>query len=325
MKLVTLQTDDGDHVGALIDEGSAVLDLSVAVPGVAAFTSMRQLIRSGEAGLERAAAVIDEHPVSAVLPAERAVLRAPLPDPVRMRDCTLFTAHLEPAFQALARQQAATAADPEEEFQRLIATGNYGLPAVLREQPVYYTCDHLAVSGPDDEIVAPPDSASLDYELELGVVLGRTASDVSAEEAADLVFGWTIFNDWSLRDTQARVMQGNLGPGLGKDLPGGTTLGPCIVTRDEIGDPYALEMRARVNGEEWSRGNSSTITHRVEDALALFSTGRTLHAGEVLGSGTVLGGCGFELGRSLKDGDVVELEVSGIGVLRNRVRYSNRD
>ncbi|WP_369138070.1 fumarylacetoacetate hydrolase family protein [Modestobacter versicolor] len=325
MKLVTLRVDGANHVGALIDAGSAVLDLTAAAPEATAFTSMRHLISSGEAGLALADRVLDEHPISAVVPVEDAVLRAPLPDPVRMRDCTLFTAHLEPAFQALARQQAAAADDPAAEHERLIATGNYGLPPVLREQPVYYTCDHLAVSGPDDEIVAPPDSTRLDYELELGIVLGRTASDVSAEQAAELVFGWTIFNDWSLRDTQARVMQGNLGPGLGKDLPGGTTLGPCIVTRDEIGDPYALEMTARVNGVEWSRGNSSTITHRVEDALALFSRGRTLHAGEVLGSGTVLGGSGFEIGRQLKDGDVVELEVAGIGVLRNRVRYSNRD
>jgi 2-keto-4-pentenoate hydratase/2-oxohepta-3-ene-1,7-dioic acid hydratase in catechol pathway len=324
MKLVTLRAGDGDHVGVLIDGGTAVLDLTAAAPGDAAFGSMRALIAAGDDGLSRAADAVQEHPVTAVVPIAEAVLRAPLPDPVRMRDCTLFTAHLEPAFQALARQRAADTADPDAEYARLIATGNYGLPAVLREQPVYYTCDHLAVSGPDDEIVAPPDSVQLDYELELGVVLGRTARDVPADRAAALVFGWTVFNDWSLRDTQARVMQGNLGPGLGKDFDGGTTLGPCIVTRDELPDPYALEMCARVNGEEWSRGNSSSMTHRVEDALALLSTGRTLHAGEVIGSGTVLGGSGFEIGRRLKDGDVVELEIAGIGVLRNRVRYSDR-
>jgi len=317
-----MRTAGADHVGALLDDGHSVLDLTAAAPDAADLASMRALIDAGDDGLSRASELLRMRPSGAVVPADGVALRAPLPDPVRMRDCTLFTEHLAPAFQALARLQAGSADDPDAEYERLLATGRYDLPEVLRQQPAYYTCDHLAVSGPGDEIVAPPDSQQLDYELELGVVLGRTAQDVPAEQADSVIFGWTILNDWSLRDIQARIMTATLGPGLAKDFPGGTTLGPCIVTRDELTDPYRLDMRALVNGEEWSRGNSSSITHRAEDAVAVFSTGRTLHAGEVLGSGTVLGGSGFEIGRTLQDGDTVELHVEGIGVLRNRVRYS---
>jgi 2-keto-4-pentenoate hydratase/2-oxohepta-3-ene-1,7-dioic acid hydratase in catechol pathway len=113
-------------------------------------------------------------------------------------------------------------------------------------------------------------------------------------------------------------MGGQLGPAKGKDFDTGNVFGPWIVTPEELGDPYALEMVARVNGEEWSRGNSAGMHHRFEDMIAFVSRSETLHPGEILGSGTVGSGCGLEQGRFLADGDVVELEVEGIGVLRNR-------
>ena len=116
-----------------------------------------------------------------------------------------------------------------------------------------------------------------------------------------------------------KEMAGRLGPAKGKDFDTGNVLGPWIVTADELGDPYRLTMVARVNGEEWSRGSSGSMHHRFEDCVAFVSQNETLHAGEVLGSGTVGTGCGLELGRFLSPGDVVELEVERIGVLRNTV------
>ena len=120
-------------------------------------------------------------------------------------------------------------------------------------------------------------------------------------------------------------MQGQLGPAKGKDFDTGNAMGPWLVTADEIADPDNLTMVARVNGEEWSRGNSGTMLHKLEDALVHASSEETLYPGEFFGSGTVGGGCGLELGRFLKPGDVIELEVEGLGTLRNRVVASRDD
>jgi 2-keto-4-pentenoate hydratase/2-oxohepta-3-ene-1,7-dioic acid hydratase in catechol pathway len=114
-------------------------------------------------------------------------------------------------------------------------------------------------------------------------------------------------------------MAGGLGPAKGKDFDGANAFGPCIVTADEVGDPYDLEMIVRVNGEERSRGSSGSMHWRFEDLIAHVSRGETLHPGEILGSGTVGDGCGLEQLRFLEDGDVVEIEIGRIGVLRNRV------
>jgi len=121
-----------------------------------------------------------------------------------------------------------------------------------------------------------------------------------------------------------REMAAGLGPAKGKDFDGANALGPWLVTADEIADPYNLTMVARVNGEEWSRGNSGEMHHRFEDIIAHVSRDETLHPGEFLGSGTVGGGCGLELGRMLAHGDVVELAIDGLGVLQNRVVFQQR-
>ena len=114
-------------------------------------------------------------------------------------------------------------------------------------------------------------------------------------------------------------MPGQLGPGKGKDFDLGNAMGPCLVTADELTDPYNLEMAVRVNGEEWGRGNSRDMHWKFEDLIAHTSRSETLHAGEFFGSGTVGNGCGMEQMRFLNPGDVIELEVEKIGILRNRV------
>ena len=131
--------------------------------------------------------------------------------------------------------------------------------------------------------------------------------------------GYTIFNDMSARDAQAAEMPGMLGPAKSKDFDTANIMGPCLVTADELGDPYDLNMVARVNGEEWGRGNTRDMRWAFEDVIAHISRSETLYPGEFLGSGTVGNGCGLEQLRYLRPGDLVELEVDGIGVLRTRV------
>lgn len=320
MKLITFRVDDQTHVGAIDHSGKRTVSLTTASKGDPRFASMLDLVRAGSDALETAAELLELHAAGAVFDLDEITLLAPLPNPVRMRDCSLFIAHLQPAFRGMARKLAAETDDPEAEYERLVATGKYDTPAVFSEQVIYYNADHTAVSGPGDLIVAPKETNQLDYELEFAAVLGTTGTDLTGDDAKAAIFGYTIFNDWSCRDLQSTVMGSQLGPARGKDFDGSNTLGPCIVTADEIGSPYELELTARVNGEVWSHGFSSTMHHSFEDAIAHFSRGRTVHAGEVLGTGTVLSGSPVEIGRLLKDGDEVELEVSGIGVLRNRVQ-----
>jgi 2-keto-4-pentenoate hydratase/2-oxohepta-3-ene-1,7-dioic acid hydratase in catechol pathway len=190
---------------------------------------------------------------------------------------------------------------------------------VWYEQPLYYKCNRFSVIGPEADIQWPSYSEYLDYELEFGAFIGRTGKNIAPESAHAHIFGYCIFNDVSARDAQLREMQGQLGLAKGKDFDTGNVLGPWLVTVDEIPDPQALTMVARVNGEEWSRGSSRGMQHTFADMLAHVSRDETVRAGEFFGSGTVGGGCGIECGRSLKHGDVIELEVEGLGILRNRV------
>ncbi|MEQ8327259.1 fumarylacetoacetate hydrolase family protein [Parvibaculum sp.] len=320
MKLVTYGTGKGDsRLGALIG-GDAVLDLAQASGGKPAFASMQALIDAGADALAQAKKLAASASRDAVSPLSSVKLAAPLPRPVRMRDCSLFLEHMEAGLNKIARQTADADPDPEAKYAELTGEGGrFRFNPLLKQRVIYYNCDTLAFSGPDDEIVWPSDSNWMDYELEWACVVGKPGENVTKEKAREHIFGYTIFNDWSARDTQLAVMECNLGPGAGKDFALSNGIGPCIATVDEFDDPYKLTMTARVNGEEWSRGTTGSMHHSFEDAVAEFSRDRSLVPGEMIGSGTVLGGCGLELGRQLADGDVVELEIEGIGVLRNKV------
>jgi 2-keto-4-pentenoate hydratase/2-oxohepta-3-ene-1,7-dioic acid hydratase in catechol pathway len=189
---------------------------------------------------------------------------------------------------------------------------------VFKLRPIYYKANRFAVVGHDAEIHWPPYSKLMDYELEMGCVIGTTGRDISREDARSHIFGFTIFNDFSARDTQGMEMESGLGPSKSKDFDNANVLGPWIVTIDEF-YPDDAAMTVRVNGEVRSSGRSNTMTVKFEDLIAFISTSETLHAGEILGSGTVGGGCGLEAGKLLADGDVIELDIEGIGVLRNKV------
>lgn len=191
------------------------------------------------------------------------------------------------------------------------------VPPEWYKAPVYYKGNHRTIIGPDEDLPWPLDTTKLDYELELACVIGRKGKNIPEREAQDYIAGYTIMNDFSARDVQFQEMACRLGPAKGKDFA--TALGPCLVTPDEIVDLGALTMTARVNGEEWSRGRFGTIHWSFPQMIAHVSRGEMIYPGDVFGSGTVGGGCGLEMDRYLKPGDVVELEIQPIGVLRTRV------
>jgi 2-keto-4-pentenoate hydratase/2-oxohepta-3-ene-1,7-dioic acid hydratase in catechol pathway len=159
----------------------------------------------------------------------------------------------------------------------------------------------------------------MDYELEWGIVVGKTGSNISEANARDHIFGYTVFNDFSARDQQGREMPGWLGPAKGKSFDGGNVLGPWIVTKDEIPDPYDLKAAVRVNGEMRCESTTAGMLFSFEKILAHMSQDETVFAGEFIGSGTIGNGCGLETGLFLEDGDIVELEIEKIGILKNRV------
>ena len=194
--------------------------------------------------------------------------------------------------------------------------------------PVFYFSNPNNNYGHEETIPYPAYTQALDYELEIAVVIGKPGKDIRPEDAADHIFGYTIFNDWSARDLQVQEMRVNFGPVKSKDFA--CSFGPVIVTKEELADRatdrvgiYDLAMVARVNGQELSRGNFNDIYWTFGDMIARASQSVMLRPGDVIGSGTVGTGCLYELTKNqgpwLNHGDVVELEIERIGVLKNTV------
>ena len=331
MKLVSYRRADGPiRAAALLPCESRILDLHAASAGQAGgawpgFASTRAMIEAGaEASLGRAADLLARPPEGAILPLSDVRLMAPVPRPAQMRDALCFEKHLVQAFQAARKVRAAASPDPAAAMAEMERLNLLSVPQTFYEQPIYYKANRFSVIGPETDVLWPAYSEVMDFELEFGIFIGREGCDIAADEADRHIFGYTIFNDFSARDAQMREMGGQLGPAKGKDFDTGNAMGPWLVTADEIPDPYDLTMIARVNGEEWGRGNSGSMHWKFGDVLAHVSAGETLHPGEFIGSGTVGNGCGLEQMRFLQHGDVVELEVSGLGVLRNRVLRRDR-
>ena len=205
----------------------------------------------------------------------------------------------------------------EDHVKRGASRRDGEVPEYWYEAPVYYKGNHRALIGPDDECLWPAYTERLDFELELAMIVGKRGRDVSRADAGDHIFGFTVFNDFSARDVQAREVSAWLGPGKGKDFA--NALGPCIVSAADVGTEPDLEMICRVNGEEWGRARSSDARWKWADMLAHVSAAEDIFPGDVYGSGTPGGCCGLDLGRQLQPGDIVELEIERIGILRNRV------
>ncbi|MDB5353396.1 MAG: 2-keto-4-pentenoate hydratase/2-oxohepta-3-ene,7-dioic acid hydratase [Planctomycetota bacterium] len=233
-------------------------------------------------------------------------MRTPLPAVTSLRDFYAFEQHVKTC-------RAQRGLDVAPEWYRV---------------PAFYFSNPASVIGDGVAVWAPQGSSALDYELELACVIGRECRDLPGDDRAmEAISGFTIMNDWSARDLQKEEMAIGLGPSKGKDFA--TTLGPEVVPMDELEDRYRdgrlhLGMTARVNGRVYSQGNSGTMHWTWPQILAHASRDATLRVGDVIGSGTVGTGCILELtpaavGGWLKPGDVVELEIERLGILRNPV------
>ncbi|MBC7589621.1 MAG: fumarylacetoacetate hydrolase family protein [Salinibacterium sp.] len=218
-------------------------------------------------------------------------------NPPMLRDFMAFEKHLKNIYPRLGREI------PDEWYRR----------------PVYYKANTASIGAHRQDIHFPSYADQLDLEFEFAAILGRDGTDIPEEDARDWIFGYTIYNDLSARAIQGLEMSVGLGPAKGKDFHGAHVLGPVIVTADELPDPYVLAMNATVNGEQWTAGGTADMHWRFEQMIAYASRDEPLRAGEVFGSGTVGDGSGAEQDRWLDPGDVVELDVPGIGTLRNRV------
>ncbi|GED59151.1 fumarylacetoacetate hydrolase family protein [Brevibacillus formosus] len=239
---------------------------------------------------------------------EQVELGSPLPRPASFRDFYAFEAHVK------------------------TARAKRGLPMVPEwyHFPVFYFSNAAAFTGTQANIRRPKATEWLDYELEIACVIGKAGINIPVERAEEHIAGYCILNDWSARDIQREEVKVGLGPAKGKDFA--TSMGPWMVTPEELADVritgekgsrYDLKMVARINGREYSNGNFKDIHYTFAEMIARASEDCSLYPGDVIGSGTVGTGCILELGTEqyawLAPGDVVELEVERLGVLRNTI------
>lgn len=187
--------------------------------------------------------------------------------------------------------------------------------------PYFFTKFSNAIIGTEDYILIPKELKRTDYEGEIGIVIGKRAKNVRKEDAMDYVFGFTVVNDVSFRDYQfPEVHPYGLNWVMGKSLDTGLPVGPWIVTKDEIKDFYSLRIITRLNGTIVQDGTTKDMIFSVEDMIAYLSKGITLEPGDVITTGTPAGVAEFSGKKYLQEGDVIEVEVTGIGVLRNYVK-----
>ncbi|MCI0558662.1 MAG: fumarylacetoacetate hydrolase family protein [Nitrososphaera sp.] len=337
MKLLTfvLNSKQGSapRIGALLADGSTLVDLRQAhklssEQDPLHFTDMLSFLDGGSAAREEAHQAVsfaEKHkPSDAMYLLREVSLLSPVPKPRSIRDCMAFERHVIQSMRRVVKKHSPLLAAADEWLEKRLGRGFIRPPRVWYERPVYYKGNPLSVVGHEAEILWPSYTRQLDYELEFGVFIGKKGCNIPQERVRDHIAGYTIFNDFSARDTQLREMSARLGPAKGKDFDTGNALGPFLVTPDEIPDPYALAMTARVNGNVWSQG-ISRMTHSFEEIIAFISRDETLYPGEFIGSGAVGGGCGLETGRWLKGGDVIELEVEKLGLLRNHISPPKKD
>lgn len=241
-----------------------------------------------------------------LLPLSQVRVLAPLPRPSSLR---IFEAFEEPVAASYTRR-------------------NQKLPGAWYRAPSFSFANHAAIYGPDDELPMPR-SEALDYGLGLGCVIGREGRDIAPEDAPDFIAGYVILNTWSARDLEEAERALGLGPSKSRDFA--TSLGPWLLTPDEL-EQYAddegrlsVTMRARVNGVERSRATAAGVYYPFAELVAHASRDATLRPGDVLGTGPVGGGTLAELtggyGPWLERGDVVELEVTDLGLLRNTIGW----
>lgn len=326
MKIVSYLHDGRDHLGLLVEDHLYNLEhLHPDLPGNMSmllaywedhFPSLQNIetrIKEGHIGKEKA------------MPLSEIQLLAPVPFPTSCRDGYAFRQHV-----AAARRNRKVEMIPE-----------------FDQYPIFYFTNHLSIQGPGDIRCMPDHFEKLDFELEVAIVISKQGRNIPAEEADDYIAGLMIMNDMSARRLQMEEMLLNLGPAKGKDFS--TVTGPWLVTLDELapyevapkeghtGKSWNLTMKCSVNGIQVSEGNVSQMDWTFAEIIERCSYGVDIHPGDVIGSGTVGTGCFLELNGTgklnnpdyveqwLQPGDVVEMEVEGLGLLKNTIVKEDTD
>ncbi|WP_337866094.1 fumarylacetoacetate hydrolase family protein [Ignavibacterium sp.] len=329
MKFVTYQKGKEQKVGIfyndfIFDLQNSAKKLKLILP-----STMKEFLEGGKSYMRLAQKVFKEIKSDKIKPTikrNRVKLHSPVPNPTSMRDGYAFRQHVETARR------------------------NRGVPMIpeFDQYPVFYFTNHNAVFGEGIIEVEDDHLQQLDFELECAIVIGKKGKNIPAEKAEQYIAGYMIMNDWSARVLQMEEMKLNLGPAKGKDFA--TSLGPWLVTVDELeqykistpfGNKYDLRMVARHNGKQISDGNLKDMNWTFAELIERASYGVTLFPGDVIGSGTVGTGCYLELNGTwilkakargenftsiwLNDGDEMELEITGLGVLKNKIRKSKNN
>lgn len=301
MRLCTYDTGNGPRAGVVVDE--RVLDVATLLGVPAGLRDVRALLELPNDPLRRLRSALTSASATQGMRLASVQLRAPILQPPTVRDFMVYEGHAN-------------------------AGGTRELSDAWYRLPIFYFSNPLCIFGPDEPVPYPSASDQLDYELELAAVIGREGTNVAEKDALSYIAGFTIFNDWSCRDLQRDEMQARLGPAKGKDAA--SSLGPWVVTTDELA-PYIRDDRLhvrctlKVNGVQWMDNNAGIMYHSWGAMIERASHDSRIVPGDVLGGGTVTGGSigeairnGFPA-RYLQPGDVVEIEVEGIGVLRNTI------
>jgi 2-keto-4-pentenoate hydratase/2-oxohepta-3-ene-1,7-dioic acid hydratase in catechol pathway len=303
MRLVTLLIDGAPRAGVVLANGN-VLDLAEAAreaPGAAGeavrTASLQSIIEAGPEALDLVRTLADRSARSAQRRPEDHVTLAPLPSPAKNVFC-------------VGRNYAEHIAEGDRAQNQKVG---------VTEHPVFFTKPRTAVIGPGAAIpIFPHVSTSIDYEVELALVIGRRGRDIAREDAFDHILGYTIVNDVSARDIQRRHGGQYF---KGKGLDGSCPMGPCIVTADEIGDPGTLAISLTVNGETRQSSTTAAMIFDIPTLIASLSAGMTLEPGDILATGTPSGvGYAMDPPRFLTDGDVVVCTIENIGKLENHCR-----
>lgn len=323
MKLVTYQHAGNQHLGVLVNNSIYNLNaINNSIPN-----DMRSFLEAGETTMETAKSIdkdLKANPIPAqALNPEDVTILAPITNPTSCRDGYAFRQHV-----ATARRNRGVDMIPE-----------------FDQYPIWYFTNHNAVQGPGEIKCMPDHFQKLDFELEAAIVIGKRGRNITAAEADNYIAGYCIMNDMSARVLQMEEMKLNLGPAKGKDFS--TVIGPYLITPDELeqykkptkaghtGNQYNLTMKCWVNGVQVSEGNMGDMDWTFAEIVERCAYGADIYPGDVIGSGTVGTGCFLELNGTgllndpnypvqwLKAGDVVEMEIEGLGRLKNTIVKEN--
>lgn len=323
MKLVSYQTEDTVHLGLFVN--GHIYNLNSCDKQIP--DDMNAFLKDAEVLMERALAIDAQIRSGAIQPKEEAFyqLLAPVPYPASCRDGYAFRQHV-----AAARRNR-----------------KVEMIAEFDQYPIFYFTNHNAIQGPGEIECMPDHFQKLDFELEVAIVIGKKGRNIRAAEADSYIAGYMIMNDMSARTLQMEEMLLNLGPAKGKDFS--TVIGPWLVTPDELeayktapkpghtGNAYSLEMTCTVNGKQVSSGNMADMDWTFAEIIERCAYGADILPGDVIGSGTVGTGCFLELNGTglfhdaayqpqwLQDGDVIEMEITGLGRLSNTIRRADTD